>query len=259
MDCAVFSSEASVVALALLTLLAFLTAAWRLRQRSLPAALRIDAILPQTQCGQCGYDGCRPYADAIAGGRAPINRCPPGGERVIRRLAALTGQPASALDTSRGRHKPRQLAVIDETRCIGCTLCIQVCPVDAIIGAAKMMHTVVASHCTGCELCLPPCPVDCIALRPAPRRLLDIAARLGHAEADAARRRFERRTQRLEKERLAHANRLAARAAVKLAALEASADPALARKRAIVQAALDRARAKLASARRAQDAPRRQQ
>jgi len=125
---------------------------------------RINAVLPQTQCAQCGHPGCRPYAEAMARGDADINRCPPGGAATIAALAELLGQEAKPLDESCGEHKPTLLAVIDEQRCIGCTLCIQACPVDAIAGAAKWMHTVIAAECTGCELCLPPCPVDCIDL-----------------------------------------------------------------------------------------------
>lgn len=121
----------------------------------------INALLPQTQCTKCGYSGCRPYAEAIANGAA-INRCPPGGPETITRLSALTGQPAQPLDPEVGIHAPQQLAVIREEECIGCTKCIQACPVDAIIGAAKLMHTVVAADCTGCDLCVAPCPVDCI-------------------------------------------------------------------------------------------------
>jgi electron transport complex protein RnfB len=132
-----------------------------------PVAERIDALLPQTQCAQCGYPGCSPYAEAIARGQADINQCPPGGEETIKALANLLGMEPKPLDASRGACKPQQIAIIDEDRCIGCTLCIQVCPVDAIVGAAKFMHTVIAAECTGCELCLPPCPVDCIALIPA--------------------------------------------------------------------------------------------
>ena len=127
-----------------------------------PAA--IDAVLPQTQCTQCGYAGCLPYAEAIAAGTARINQCPPGGDEGIRALAALTGLPYAPLNPAHGAHKPRVLAVIDEALCIGCTICIQKCPVDAIAGAAKVMHTVIADECTGCELCVAPCPVDCIAL-----------------------------------------------------------------------------------------------
>ncbi len=127
-------------------------------------AARIDALLPQTQCRQCGYDGCWPYAEAIAGGTADINRCPPGGDETIHELAALTGLPARPLDPACGEAAPSAVAVIDETACIGCTLCIQACPVDAIVGAAKLMHTVIAAECTGCRLCVPPCPVDCISM-----------------------------------------------------------------------------------------------
>lgn len=125
---------------------------------------RIDALLPQTQCQQCGYAGCRPYAEAIDSGVAAINRCPPGGDEVIAELAALLQCPPLPLDTSCGVTKPPAVAFIDEAWCIGCTLCIQACPVDAIAGAAKRMHTVIADECTGCELCLPPCPVDCIRM-----------------------------------------------------------------------------------------------
>ncbi len=126
---------------------------------------RINALLPQTQCGLCGFSGCRPYAHAIATAEADIDRCPPGGDAGVRQLARLLKIDAKPLDRSRGASKPGILAVIDETRCIGCTLCIQACPVDAIIGAAKQMHTVLSRNCTGCELCLPPCPVDCIDMR----------------------------------------------------------------------------------------------
>ena len=136
----------------------------RLRTDALEA--RINAVLPQTQCGLCGFDGCRPYARAIANGEADIDRCPPGGDAGARRLARLLKIDAKPADRSRGVTKPGALAVIDETRCIGCTLCIQACPVDAIIGAAKQMHTVLSRNCTGCELCIPPCPVDCIDMRP---------------------------------------------------------------------------------------------
>jgi electron transport complex protein RnfB len=130
---------------------------------------RIDAILPQTQCTKCGHEGCRPYAEALAQGRADINRCPPGGAAGIQALAALLGRPARPLDAECGEHLPLQVAVIDEAHCIGCTLCIQACPVDAIVGATKRMHTVLADTCTGCDLCVPPCPVDCIAMVPAGR------------------------------------------------------------------------------------------
>jgi H+/Na+-translocating ferredoxin:NAD+ oxidoreductase subunit B len=137
-------------------------AAVRYRVHDDPIVEKIDAILPQTQCGQCGFPGCKPYAEAIASGEADIDRCPPGGEDGIKKLAELLGVEAKPLDASRGETKPRSVAVIDENLCIGCTLCIQACPVDAILGAAKHMHTVIASECTGCELCVAPCPVDCI-------------------------------------------------------------------------------------------------
>ena len=138
----------------------------RFRVDSDPVVDQIDAILPQTQCGQCNYPGCRPYAEAIASGEAPINQCPPGGEEGIRALADLLGVEALELNPENGEESVRTVAVIDENRCIGCTLCIQACPVDAILGAAKMMHTVIEAECTGCDLCLPPCPVDCIEMVP---------------------------------------------------------------------------------------------
>lgn len=130
-------------------------------------ATRIDALLPQTQCTQCGYPGCRPYAEAIARGETDINRCPPGGEEGVARLAALLDRAVLPLDPSCGPQRPPQVAVIDEALCIGCLKCIRACPVDAIVGASKRLHTVMAAWCTGCALCLPPCPVDCIALVPA--------------------------------------------------------------------------------------------
>ena len=129
---------------------------------------RIDALLPQTQCTRCGYSGCQPYADAIANGEANINQCPPGGQALIESLAQLLNREALPLNPANGVEAPPRVAVIDESRCIGCARCLAPCPVDAIVGAAKFMHTVVADLCTGCELCLPPCPVDCIELKPAP-------------------------------------------------------------------------------------------
>lgn len=129
-------------------------------------AARIDAALPQTQCTRCGYPDCAAYAQAIADGAAAINQCPPGGAEGIARLSAITGQPALPLSAEHGVQAPRTLALIDEAWCIGCTLCIKACPTDAIFGANKRMHTVIAPHCTGCELCIPVCPVDCISLIP---------------------------------------------------------------------------------------------
>jgi electron transport complex protein RnfB len=135
-----------------------------------PISEQINAILPQTQCGQCGYPGCRPYSEAIAEG-APINKCPPGGEAVIQQLADLLDVDAVPLDAEHGVEKPKMYAFIHEEDCIGCTKCIQACPVDAILGAAKHMHTVIVSECTGCDLCVEPCPVDCIEMLPVPTTL----------------------------------------------------------------------------------------
>jgi electron transport complex protein RnfB len=141
-------------------------AAVRFRVEGDPVVDRIDALLPQTQCGQCSFPGCRPYAEAIASGEADINQCPPGGESTIQALADLLGRDPKPLNPENGIEKPKTVAIIDEQTCIGCTLCIQACPVDAILGAAKQMHTVIESECTGCELCVPPCPVDCIDMVP---------------------------------------------------------------------------------------------
>lgn len=127
-------------------------------------SLRIDAVLPQTQCTRCGYPACLPYAQAIAAEDAPINQCPPGGDEGIRKLAALTQQPYQKLNPANGIEGPRRLAQIDEARCIGCALCLAACPVDAIVGGLQRMHTVIAAECTGCELCIAPCPVDCIEM-----------------------------------------------------------------------------------------------
>jgi len=138
----------------------------RFRVDADPIVDQIDALLPQTQCGQCTFPGCRPYAEAIAAGEADINQCPPGGEATIQALADLLGVDAKPLNAEHGEHTEKKVAIIDEQTCIGCTLCIQACPVDAILGAAKQMHTIIAAECTGCELCLPPCPVDCITMVP---------------------------------------------------------------------------------------------
>ena len=128
---------------------------------------QINRLLPQTQCRQCDYAGCRPYAEAIAAGLADINQCPPGGDAGIRALAKLLGIAPKALNAEHGEHRPDSVVIIREAECIGCTKCIQACPVDAIIGASKLMHTVLADLCTGCNLCIPPCPVDCIDIVPA--------------------------------------------------------------------------------------------
>jgi electron transport complex protein RnfB len=138
----------------------------RFRVEGDPIADQIDTILPQTQCGQCGYPGCRPYAEAVAKNDEEINKCVPGGEAVVLALADLLGKEPVAVDPA--AEKPKALAVIDEQECIGCTLCLQACPVDAIMGAAKQLHVIIASECTGCELCLKPCPVECIHMVPIP-------------------------------------------------------------------------------------------
>ena len=207
---------------------------------------RIDAELPQTQCTKCGHDGCRPYAEAIVAGTAQINQCPPGGAAGIAVLAALTGQPPLPLNPVNGIEKPLTVAVIDESLCIGCTLCIQACPVDAIVGAAKRMHTVLPALCTGCDLCVPPCPMDCIAMGPvAPPRAWT------RADADASRARFESRKQRLVHESDDNDARLQAKAIAKLDMLREDPDQAeadTARKRAIVEAAIARARSRRAAA-----------
>ncbi len=134
-----------------------------------PIADQVESLLPQTQCGQCGYPGCRPYAEAVARGEEDINKCLPGGEAAVLALADLLGREPLAMEAE---EKPPAVAVIDETACIGCTLCLQACPVDAIIGAARQLHGVIAAECTGCELCLPPCPVDCISMVPVSEGIL---------------------------------------------------------------------------------------
>ncbi|WP_121308575.1 electron transport complex subunit RsxB [Paraburkholderia sp. BL17N1] len=219
---------------------------------------RIEDLLPQTQCTKCGYPACRPYAEAVASGEANYNQCPPGGAEGIVRLAALLGKPVIPLNSANGVERPRPLAVIDEQVCIGCTLCMQACPVDAIVGAPKQMHTVIVELCTGCDLCVPPCPVDCIALPPVTGEATGWNA-WSQAQADAARARHDRREARLAREREAAEARAAARRAGSTptaqvtettASSEATpsvapaADDADAKKRAIIQAALERARKK---------------
>jgi Na+-translocating ferredoxin:NAD+ oxidoreductase subunit B len=191
-------------------------------------AQRLHDALPQTQCTRCGYPDCQTYAGAIAHEGAAINRCPPGGAEGVARLAALTGKPVLPLDTTCGEEGPRAMAVIDEAWCIGCTLCLDACPTDAIVGIHKRMHTVIEAHCTGCELCIPVCPVDCIALEN------ETPGRTGwqawsKAQADAALARYTVRQQR----RCAPATD---------ATPAAAATDADARKRSIVEAALARAR-----------------
>lgn len=217
---------------------------------SLPPAL-VDCIedaLPQTQCTKCGFPACRPYAQALADGTAEPNQCPPGGAEGVTRLAALLGRPVIPLNPIHGFERPRPVAIIDETLCIGCTLCIQACPVDAIVGAAKQMHTVLPALCTGCDLCVAPCPVDCIAMVP-------VTTATGwqawsQSQADAARQRHDFRALRLQREQQENDARLAAKAAAKLREIDSSnaATPAeateRARKKAIIEAAIERARLK---------------
>ncbi len=208
---------------------------------------RIEDLLPQTQCTKCGYPACRPYAEAIAAGNASYNQCPPGGAEGIARIAELLGKPVIPINPVHGLERERPVAVIDESACIGCTLCIQACPVDAIVGAAKQMHTVIASLCTGCDLCVPPCPVDCIDMQAATPGRTGWAA-WSQADADAARARHDARTSRLQREKQENDARLAGKALAKLAEVDASnaqTDAERAekeRKRAIIQAAIERSR-----------------
>jgi electron transport complex protein RnfB len=208
---------------------------------------RIDAALPQTQCTRCGYPDCRRYAEAIADGSAETNRCPPGGAEGIVRLADITGRKVLPLDADRGQEGPRTLAVIDEAWCIGCTLCIKACPVDCIVGASKLMHTVIDAQCTGCELCVPVCPVDCIAMVPVTGQRSGWQA-WSEPQAEEARERYAFHQLRVERERRENEMRLAAKAQAKLADLENQTrltDPAaIDRKRAVIEAALTRARSK---------------
>ncbi len=197
---------------------------------------KIDALLPQTQCAKCGYSGCLPYASAIAAGAADINQCPPGGAAGIGKLATLLGRAAKPLNPANGAEQRRAVALIDEARCIGCTLCIQACPVDAIVGAAKLMHSVIAELCTGCDLCLPPCPVDCIDMLPLPQA----RAHWTRAMADAARAGLRVRGLRLAREQAERAERLARKAEEKLG------QPMPDAKRAVILAALERAKARKA-------------
>ena len=224
-----------------------------------PLVDKINSLLPQTQCGQCTYPGCRPYATAIANGEADINQCPPGGEAGIRALADLLGREVKPLNPENGEEKPKTVVVIDEQRCIGCKLCIPACPVDAIMGSAKRMHTVLTAYCTGCDLCLPPCPVDCIDMV----QLSDLAVDGNEAAtqllglsidkvAPVARRRYEAHQSRIEREGDEKEQRLKAKSDTD------SSEPGRAsqaagsdRKKAIISAALARATAHRAEADRA--------
>jgi electron transport complex protein RnfB len=225
-----------------------------MKEKSLVA--EIDAILPQTQCRRCGFSGCEPYARAIAEGHANINQCPPGGDEGIRKLADLLGIRPMALNTLHGFPKPPAVALIDERSCIGCTLCIQACPVDAIVGAAGHAHTVIAAECTGCELCIAPCPVDCISMIPSKARANNVA-RYGTAKtddlptseddkqaADRARARYQFRLHRLDRENQESEERLKQKAE----AMSRTSSSPTDLKKATIQAALERAMAAQAQA-----------
>jgi electron transport complex protein RnfB len=212
---------------------------------------RINALLPQTQCTRCGYPDCSAYAQAIASQEAAINRCPPGGDEGIRRLAELTGQPVLALDAEHGHEGPRHVAVIDEAWCIGCTLCLPVCPTDAILGSNKFMHSVIEKHCTGCELCIPVCPVDCISL-------VNVTAletgwkAWSHAQAEEALSRYAFHQIKQVRESRVQAKRLEKKAEAALADIAAHSQhtdsAVLDAKRAVIEAALARARASRSAA-----------
>ncbi len=215
-----------------------------------PLAERLHAALPQTQCTRCGYPDCAAYAHAIASEGAAINQCPPGGAEGIARLAALTGQPVIPLNPVHGTEGPRSIAVIDESWCIGCTLCIKVCPTDAILGSHKMMHTVIEPDCTGCELCIPVCPVDCITLENVTGTATGWAA-WSEAQAHTALSRYQVHTARIRKAKDTGPKKpgAAEKAAPQEPAVNAvpareDSGPAVAdRKRAVIEAALARARA----------------
>jgi electron transport complex protein RnfB len=221
---------------------------------------RIHDALPQTQCTRCGFPDCKAYAQAIAQDNAPINQCPPGGLEGVAVLSKITGRPALPLNPDNGREGPMTVAVIDEAWCIGCTLCIKVCPTDAILGSNKVMHTVIEAACTGCDLCLPVCPVDCIEMVPVSNERTGWSA-WSPELAQQARLRYEARQIRLIKEDEEHASRQQVKAEMKLADLAAhtrfdanfatglamtseNADKEMARKRAIIEAALAKAKAR---------------
>lgn len=210
-------------------------------------ASRILDALPQTQCTRCGYPDCAGYANAIATGGAGINQCPPGGSTGIARLALVTGLPEIPLDRVFGEESPRSVVYIDENWCIGCTLCLDACPTDAIFGSNKRMHSVIERYCTGCELCLPVCPVDCIKVEVATGNATGWAA-WSQPQAELARERHAGKTIRRHHETLQHDAQQSALAQMKLADLAAHSrieDPkVLEHKRAIIEAAMARARAK---------------
>lgn len=212
-------------------------------------AERLHAALPQTQCTRCGYPDCAAYAQAMADNAADINQCPPGGAEGVQRLAAIVGRAALPLNPDHGSEGPRAIAVIDENWCIGCTLCLDACPTDAIIGSNKLMHTVVEPYCTGCELCIPVCPVDCIGLKNASGPSTGWAA-WSQAQADEALQRYQYHQLRSARDQQENDARLERKAQAKLADLPAHTDhtdPAvLDKKRSVIEAALAQARARRA-------------
>jgi electron transport complex protein RnfB len=212
-----------------------------------PGVAALLAALPQTQCTRCGYPDCAGYAEALHEGSADINQCPPGGAAGVQRLAALTGRPPKPLNPDNGLEGSRTVVFIDEAWCIGCTLCIKACPVDAIVGANKLMHTVIEPYCTGCELCLPVCPVDCIEVENVTGDATGWDA-WSQAQADEARQRYTFHTLKSQREALENAQRLEAKAELKLSDLDVHSqhtDPVvLDKKRAVIEAALARSRAK---------------
>jgi electron transport complex protein RnfB len=214
-----------------------------------PLAAKILAVLPQTQCTRCGYDDCAAYAQALAAGLAGINQCPPGGAQGVAQLAAITGQAITPLNPDNGLEGPRTVAFIDEAWCIGCTLCIKACPVDAIMGANKLMHTVIEPYCTGCELCLPVCPVDCIELENVTGHATGWDA-WSPALAEQAKNRYDFYSFKRTRELRENDKRLEEKALLKLSDLASHSqhtDPTvLDKKRAVIEAALARARAKRA-------------
>ena len=230
---------------------------WRFEQRKYSVASllsksladQLEDLLPQTQCTKCGYPACRPYAEAIANGEANYNQCPPGGMEGVARLANLLGKPVIPINPVNGKERPRPVAFIDESLCIGCTLCIQACPVDAILGAAKQMHTILTDQCTGCDLCVAPCPVDCIAMIGVTGDKTGWDA-WSQQQADTARTAHDFHLFHLQREKKENDARLAAKALEKLKSINT--ETAMTeqekmekeRKKAIIQAAIERARLK---------------
>lgn len=219
-----------------------------MNQQQISLANQLEDALPQTQCTKCGFPSCRAYAEAIALGQANYNQCPPGGAAGVARLAAILARPLLPLNVEHGHERPRPVALIDEAQCIGCTLCIQACPVDAIMGAAKQMHTVISAHCTGCDLCVAPCPVDCISMVNVTEKKTGWDA-WSQEQADKARQLFHARNVRLLREKKENDARLLAKAKEKLRAIAGEIPLTQeqidenARKKAIIAAAIARASA----------------